>query len=154
MAWCTVLRSRELRKLDNELAKKLDELKGTLNSIAWTILNKALKANVDKQVLVNNQLLTHRKKLKNLTRNKALPLTHHETVTNYLSSHRSETKEVELLKNGLGFSIKPPKLIPSDIVATFERIHWSLNVKLRNSEDHTLLRNEFGTFGTKLCLVI
>ena len=47
-----------------------------------------------------------------------------------------------MLKNGLGFSIKPPKINPSDILATFERFHWSLKNKLRNKEDHTLLKNE------------
>ena len=110
-----------------------------MNSLDWSILNKALKKSVDKQV--NNQLLTHRKKLKKLTRNKALLFTHKDTVTN-LSSHRFLEEELELLKNGLGFAIKPPKLNSSDILATFERIHWSLKTKLRNVEDHNLLKNE------------
>ena len=91
-------RLRELRKLNNDLTKKADELKGFMNSLDWSILNKALKKNVDKQV--NNQLLTHRKKLKKLTRNKALPFTHKDTVTN-LSSPRFPEEELELLKNGL-----------------------------------------------------
>ena len=110
-----------------------------MNSLDWSILNKALKKNVDKQV--NNQLLTHRKKLKKLTRNRVLPFTHKETVTN-LSSHQFSEEELELLKNGLGFAIKPPKLNSSDILATFERIHWSLKAKLRNVDDHGLLKNE------------
>ena len=53
-------------------------------------------------------IFTHRKKLKNLTKNAELPLSPNETVNN-LSSYKLTNNELELLKNGLGFSIKPPE---------------------------------------------
>ena len=75
-------------------------------SVDWYLLNKALKNNVDKNI--SKAISTHRKKLKNLTKNAELPFSPNETVNN-LSSYKLTNDELELLKNGLGFSIKPPR---------------------------------------------
>ena len=132
-------RSKEQRKLNHDLTNKSNELRNILNPIDWFILHKSLKKNVDKQI--NKLLQTHCKKLKNLTKNKSLPFNHKETVTN-LSSHQFNNEELDLLKNGLHFSIKPPRLNSTDILTTFEKIHYSMKAKLRNEEDYTHLKNE------------
>ena len=49
----------------------------------------------------------HRRKLKNLTKNRALPFNYEETVTD-LSSRELKADELDILKNGLDFAIKPP----------------------------------------------
>ncbi|XP_046848088.1 uncharacterized protein LOC124441666 [Xenia sp. Carnegie-2017] len=134
-------RSKELRTLDRDLTNKTEEIKSFLNPIDWHILNKALKKNVDKQL--NKIFSTHRKKLNNLTKNKAIPFTHKDTVTN-LSSVKLSEDELNALKNGLNFSIKPPKIHSSDILATFERIHYSLRNKLIKQEDYSILKTELG----------
>ena len=132
-------RSKELRKLEADLANKGDEIKGILNSLDWLILNKALNKNIDKQI--SKTLSTHRKKLKNLTKNKSIPFSHQETVTN-LSSHKLSDDELELLKHGLDFSIKLPRLNSSDILSTFEQIHYTLKNNLRNPDDDARLKTE------------
>ena len=86
-------------------------------------------------------MLTHRKKLSHLTKNKALPFTHNETVTN-LSSHQSKDEELELFKNGLDFSIKALGLSSTNILTTFERIHQTIKHNIRNQEDYTHLKTE------------
>ena len=83
----TLKRSEENKELASELNNLENKLKATLSGLDWTIL-------------------THQKKLSNLTKNSALPFTHHETVSN-LSSYRLSDNELDILKNGLGFSIKP-----------------------------------------------
>ena len=134
-------RCKELRKLEKDLAKKTEELKNHLSSIDWYILNKALTKNVDKQL--NKILSTHRKKLKKLTKNKALPFTHKDTVTN-LSKVKLSDEELDILRNGLNFSIRPSRLNSSDILTTFERIHLTLKSKLTQQEDYAHLKTELG----------
>ena len=134
-----IKRWKEQRKISCDLTEKTDELKSILNPLDWFIVNKTLKKNVDRRI--NQVLLTHRKKLKNLTRNKALPFTHKETVTN-LSSHKFKDEELEILKNGLSFSIKSPWLNSSDNSSTLESVHQSMKEKLQNLEDHIHLKNE------------
>ena len=58
-------------------------------------------------------------------------------------SHKLKADELDILKNGLGFAIKPPQLNSSDILTTFEWIHYSMKEKLKNQEHHTYLKNEF-----------
>ena len=134
-----VKRCKEQLKISGDLTKKTDELKSILSPLNWFILNKTFKKNVDKRI--NQVLLTHCKKLKILTRNKAMPFTNKGTVTN-LSSHKFKDEEMEILKNGQSFSIKPPWLNSSDILSTFESIHQSMKEKLKNLEDHAHLKNE------------
>ena len=97
----TLKRSKENKKLASDLGILENKLKATLNSLDWIILTRHLKKNVDKQM--KKIILTHQKKRRNLTKNSALPFTHHETVTN-LSSYRLSDNELDILKNGLGFS--------------------------------------------------
>ena len=91
--------------------------------------------NVDKNI--SKVISTHRKKLKNLTKNAELPFSPNETVNN-LSSCKLSDDELELLKNGLGFSMKPPHLNKTNILASFEKIHYTIKNKLidKNSASH------------------
>ena len=132
-------RSKEKRKLENDMDKISSKLKAILNTVDWHILQKALAKTITKKI--NTLLCNHRKKLKNLTRNKTLPFTHRETVTN-LSSHKLKPDELDLLKNGLYFSIRPPRLNDTEILATFERIHYTIQNKLQNQEDYIHVKNE------------
>ena len=132
-------RSRELHKLNRDLANKTNDLQHILSPVDWYILQKALDKNVCQRI--NKLLMTHRKKIKTLTKNKSLPFTHNETVTN-LSSHQLKDEELELLKNGLNYSIKPPKLNETDILSTFEKIHYTLKTKTKDEESYLHLKNE------------
>ena len=134
-----IKRSREQRQLNNNLAIKEHELKDNLSPFDWMILVKALKKNVDKRM--KKTVETQSKKLKNLTKNKTLPFSHDETVTN-LSSQQLKPEELNILKNGLTFSIKPPRLNCSDILTTFEQIHHAMKGKLKKQEDHAHLKIE------------
>ena len=98
-----------------------------------------MKNNVDKNI--SKVISTHRKKLKNLTKNAELPFSPSETVNN-LSSCKLTDDELELLKNGLGFSIKPPHLNKTNILASFEKIHYTMKNKLIDKNSATHLKTE------------
>ena len=72
-------------------------LKTTPLSLDCTILNKALEKNTKK--ILRKLMLTQRMKLSHLTKNKALPFTHKETVTN-LSLHQLKDEKRMTLKKG------------------------------------------------------
>ena len=132
-------RSREHRKLDSEHSKLESDLKKTLNPLDWLILSRSLKKNLDKQV--KKVVSAHQKKLRNLTKNSTLPFSHHETVTN-LSSHHFSEDELDLLKNGLGFSIKPPRLNRADVFTSFEMIYHTMRNNLINKEQSNWLKTK------------
>ena len=132
-------RSKEQRKLNNELLKKTDELKNILNSVDWYIFQKSLNRNVDKRI--NSQYEKQRAKLQKLTKNRSLPFTHQEIVTN-LSSHNFKPDELELLKNGLNYAIKPTHLNQTEVLSSFENIHLAIKRNLKNQDDYTQIKNE------------
>lgn len=113
-------RKGEKYKLEKELEQSSNEIRSVLSGIDWFIFKSAISKNVKKSV--NNVIKTHEKKLKNLTRNKTLPFTHPEVVKN-LSSSNLTIDELDLLKNGLDFSIPPYKIKKSDVYTSFETIH-------------------------------
>ena len=76
-----------------------------------------------------------------LTKNAVLPFSPNETVNN-LSSFNLPDDELELLKIGLGFSIKPRHLNKTDIVASFEKIHYTMKKKLMDENSATHLKTE------------
>ena len=98
-----------------------------------------MKKNVDKNI--SKAISTHRKKLKNLTKNAELPFSPNETVNN-LSSYKLTNDELELLKIGLGFSIKPPRLNKTNTLASFEKIHYTMKNKLIDKNSATHLKTE------------
>lgn len=73
-----------------------ERIKNYLNSVDWYLLQKVLNINVDKDI--SKVISTHRKKLKNLTKNTVLPFSPNEIVNN-LSSLNLTDDELELLKN-------------------------------------------------------
>ena len=103
------------------------------------LLRKLLKKNAHKNI--SKVISTHRKKLKNLTKNTVLPFSPNEIVNN-LSSLNLTDDELERLKNWLGFSIKPPHLNKTDILASFEKIHYTMKDKLMDEKSATHLKTE------------
>ena len=99
--------------------------------ILCTNIQKSLNGNIDKRI--QQTIQTNNKKLKNLTKNKTLPFTPEETVHN-LSSHQLNKEQLEILKNGLTFS--------SDILTTFEWLHYTVKDKLKKQEDASHLKIE------------
>ena len=79
-------------------------VQGILNSVDFYRLKRTLQHNVTKATA--QFVETHHKKLKNLTRNKSIPFTSNETVTN-LSSHSLTSEQLNILKFGLTHSIRP-----------------------------------------------
>ena len=133
--------SREKRKLLLDLDVKRDSLQSIFSSVDWLILTRSLKKNVDNALRKVSQ--NHQKKIKSLTRNTAVPFKHEETVTN-LSTKTFTDFEFNLLKNGLDFSIRPPKLSKSDIFSTFETINFTMKSKLQNPDNFEQLKMELG----------
>ena len=78
-----------------------------------------------------NVLLTHEKKLKNLTKNVTLPFTDTETVHN-LSNFNLTTEELEPLKYGLKHPTHSLQVNKMDILSTFDFIHRAIPKDLRD----------------------
>ena len=97
-------RCREQKNLHVDLEKKIQFIRSRCDGITWFLLYKSIQRNVKKEE--SNILKTHQKKLRNLTRNTMLPFELYDVVTN-LSKDQLNVKEMDLLKNGLKFSILP-----------------------------------------------
>ena len=135
----TLKRSKENNKPTSDLSILETKLKATLSSLDWTILTRHLKKNVDKQM--KKIILTHQKKLRNLTKNTALPFTcTRKRLRIFPRTDNVTDNELDILKNGLGFSIKPLQLYEAEILATFEMIHQEIKKNLRNREHSKILK--------------
>ena len=86
--------------------------------------NKTKKKNKVKKA-VKRVIATHKKKLKNLTRNTVLPFFPTETVT-HLSSHHLTSEQLEILKHGPSHSICPPTISRTDVFSCFELINRTM----------------------------
>ena len=86
-----------------------------------------------------------RRNYKNLTRNSINPFTAEEIITN-LSSVSLTHDELDLLKNGLKFSIPPLQLNKTDIFANFELIHRFRKEDLKNVGDAPKIKAELSHF--------
>ena len=111
------------KKLYNERVKLEKDVYSALNSIDAYILRRCIQHNIDKSI--ERTTRTHEKKLRYLTRNTTLPFTHHDTVFN-LSSYRLTDQQLDILKNGLTYSICPPKLDRASVFTSFEQIHKTM----------------------------
>ena len=123
--------SKEHRKLIHLRDQLGTCVQGILNSVDFYILNRTLLPNVTKAT--THFVKTHHKKLTNLTRNKSIPFTSNETVTN-LSSHSLTSEQLNILKFGLTHSICPPKINESDVFTCFELINHTMAKKLRDTK--------------------
>ena len=125
-------REKEKQQLHKELKHHEDNVFKILSGIDGFIIIKAVKKNVDK--LVKSTIKTHEKKLKSLTLNKSLPFTATEVIKN-LSNYQLNNDEVEILKNGLSYSLPPFKVQKPDVCVSFEMISRFM---LQNLKDEKL----------------
>ena len=88
-------RKKELRSLKRSLSTYEKEIQNILSSVDKFILDKAVEKNVEWSTI--NTIKTHQKKIRNLTKNIALPFTHNETIHN-LSTLMLTTEELDVLK--------------------------------------------------------
>ena len=116
-------------KLDKELRKISIEVYGLLSSLDCYIIKALIKKNVNG--MVKTAVRTHEKKLKELTRNVVLPFTSAEIVLN-LSATRLSDVELEILKDGLKHSIEPLYINKTDVLTTFDFIHF---IDLKHEKD-------------------
>ena len=91
-------RKKELRSLKRSLSTYEKEIQNILSSVDKFILDKAVEKNVQRSTI--NTIKTHQKKVRNLTKNIALPFTHNKTIHN-LSTITLTTEELDVLKYGL-----------------------------------------------------
>ena len=124
-------RSKEHRNLIRAREQLAARVQGILNSVDFYILNRTLHHNVTKAT--THFVKTHHKKRKILTRNKSIPFTSNETVTN-LSSHSLTPEQLNILKFGLTHSIRPPKINESDVFTCFELINHTMAKKLKDTK--------------------
>ena len=122
-------RQDELKKLQKDHAKILQNLTMKMASVDLYILKNCIRHNVEK--VVNNAISTHEKKFKNLTKNIQIPFTSDETRKNW-SSYKLTEEEAEILKYGLKQPIEPKNVLKTDILATFEQICRSLSGDLKD----------------------
>ena len=80
---CSALNKRQLKKLEKDHKNTLKTLSLELSSVNLYILKKCIKHNVAKAV--DNVISTHKKKLKNSTKNTQIPLTSEKTIKNLSS---------------------------------------------------------------------
>ena len=112
-------RCREQNNLHIDLEKKIQFIRSRCDGITWFLLYKSIQNNVKKEE--SNILKSHQKKLRNLTRNRMLPFEPYDIVTN-LSKYQLNTDEMDLLKNGIEFSIPPKFLKKTDVFCQFDMI--------------------------------
>ena len=124
-------RSKEHRKLVQTVEKLTSTIKSKLTSLDFYILKRTLSHNVCKAA--NRVIKAHQKKLDNLTRNAVLPFTSNETVTN-ISSHNLTPEQLNILKFGQTYSIRPPKINTSDVHTCFELIHQIMAKNLKDTK--------------------
>ena len=104
-----------------------------------SVIYKLIQRNVKKAE--KKIVETHRKKLCNLTRNRSLPFQTEDTVKN-LSDYRLNTEEIDLLKNGLNFSIPSMFIKKTDVFCQFEMIAKFLTQDIEENEVSTQLKSE------------
>ena len=99
-----VSKRKELRSLKRSVSTYEKEIQNILSSVDKFILDRAVEKNVERST--KTIIKTHQKKIKNLTKNIALPFTHNETIHN-LSTITLTTEELDVLKYGLKHLIHP-----------------------------------------------
>ena len=138
-------RTQEKKKLDRDLEKQWSKIGKVLNSIGLFILKKVTQHSVDHKV--NEFVKGHEKKLKGLTKNSSVPFTHKDTVLN-ISSYNLSEEELDILKFGLTFAIKPPHLRKSQVFTTFELLHQDLKRHLVDKNKANEVRSEIQHLAT------
>ena len=88
-------RKKEMRSLKRSLSTYEKEIQNILSSVDKFILDRAVEKNVERST--KTIIKTHQKKIKNLTKNIALPFTHNETIHN-LSNHNINNRGIRCFK--------------------------------------------------------
>ena len=96
---------------------------------------------------MNEFVKGYEKKLTGLTKNSSVPFTHKDTVVN-ISSYNLSEEELDILKFGLTFSIKPPHLRESQVFTTFELLHQDLKRHLVDKNKANEVRSEIQHLAT------
>ena len=102
-----------------------------MSSVDKFILDRAVEKNVEWST--KTIIKTHQKKIKNLTKNIALPFTHNETIHN-LSTITLTTEELDVLKYGLKHPIHPLHVNKTDVLTTFEFILKTMTKDLKHEK--------------------
>lgn len=124
-------RIKEKSKLEKECTSIQEELSHLLNNLDWYIVKKSIQRNV--QDGVEKILLSHERKLRNLTKNSSPPFTKDDVISN-LSSYTLSEEENDLLLNGLSYAIPPNLVSETDIFTSFEMISRFATTNLKNEE--------------------
>ena len=120
-----------MRSLKRSLSTYEKEIQNILSSVDKFILDRAVEKNVEWST--KTIIKTHQKKIKNLTKNIALPFTHNETIHN-LSTITLTTEELDVLKYGLKHPIHPLHVNKTDVLTTFEFILKTMTKDLKHEK--------------------
>ena len=85
-----------------------------------------------------SNITTHKKKLRNLRKNRSNPFTHEEVAKN-LCTKNVPLEELNILKFGLNHSLPTLKLRKTDVFVYFQMIHRFLREDLKNDADEATL---------------
>ena len=132
-------RDKEKKKPDAGLTRKTQYIRSRCNGTNPFVIYEQIQRNVKKTE--KKIVETDRKKLCHLTRNRSLPVQTEDIVT-ILSDYRPNTKEIDLLKNGLNFSITPKFMKKTDVFCQFDIIAKLLTEDIEENEISAKLKSE------------
>ena len=124
-------RKKEMRSLKRSLSTYEKEIQNILSSVDKFILDRAVEKNVEQSTKAI--IKSHQRKIKNLTKNIALPFTHNETIHN-LSTKTLTTEELDVLKYGLKHPIHPIYVNKTNVLTTFEFILKTMTKDLKDEK--------------------
>ena len=130
-------RIRERNYFDKKNRYIETTIRSKLNTIDWLIIEKLLFRNIKKSE--QSIIMTHEKKLRNLTKNRSNPFTYEEVLKN-LSTENLSRQRLNILKFGLKHSLPLLKLLKTDVFVSFEMIHRFLREDLKNDADQPTLK--------------
>ena len=102
-----------------------------MSSVDKFILNRAVQKNAERSTI--STIKTHQKKIRNLTKNIALPFTHNEIIHN-LSTRTSTTEELDVLKYALKHPIHLLHVNKTDVLTTLVFILKTITKDIKNGK--------------------
>ena len=121
------------------MEKQSDIIRSKCSGVSWYVLTREIQRNVAQDEY--KYVKIHDKKLSQLTKGKSIPFTHDEVIRN-LSSQTLSNDELDILKNGLSFSIPPAFLKKTDVFAQFDMINKFMTKELKDAKNSPILKSE------------
>ena len=117
----------------------MKEIQNILSSVVKFILDRAVEKNLERSTI--STIKTHQKRIRNLTKSIALPITHNEAIHN-LSTVMLTTQILDVLKYGLKHLIHPLHVNKTDVLTTFYFLLRTMTKDLKNEKQSGELKGK------------